>query len=555
MLLDKYCTTSFSSYDDFYENYHVNVPKDFNFAYDVLDELAIKKPNAHAMVWCNDKGEDHIFTFLELKELSCRCAAMFSSYGIVKGDFVMATLKRHYEYWICALALHRIGAVLIPATHLLKAKDFAYRFTSAHVKVLVTDGEEELLNEIDEACAHHAEVPQLKFVVNGKRDGYIDFHTALKAAPADFPRPTGDKATKSTDKFLMYFTSGTTGMPKMVLHDCSYPLGHIITAKFWQTLAENDLHFTVADTGWGKASWGKFYGQWLCESAFLVYDYDSKFQPTDLLDVIARYKVTVFCAPPTIFRFLIKEDLSKYDLSSLRHCCIAGEPLNPEVFNKWREYTGLSLMEGYGQTEMACVVANFAGVKPRPGSMGKPAPDYCPKVLDENHQETEVGEEGEICIRVAEHQPVGLFMGYYGDQQRMDTIVHDGWYHTGDMAWRDEDGYFWFVGRSDDVIKSSGYRIGPFEVESALIEHPAVLETAITAVPDPVRGQIVKATVVLAKGYAPSDELKKELQDFVKRTTAPYKYPRVIEFVASLPKTISGKIRRVEIRDTDSEES
>jgi acetyl-CoA synthetase len=462
----------------------------------------------------------------------------------------MLILKRRYEFWFCLLGLHKLGAIAIPATHLLTTKDIVYRNNAADIKMVVSVAEDEVIQHIEEA---QEKSPTLlsKALVDGHREGWIDFGKELESASSHFERPLGSNATQNNDISLLYFTSGTTGMPKMVQHNFIYPLGHINTAKYWQNVQDGGLHLTVADTGWAKAVWGKLYGQWICGAAVFVYDYD-KFVPKELLDVIIKHKVTTFCAPPTIYRFFIKEDLTKFDLSNLKHCSIAGEPLNPEVYNQFLKATGLKLMEAYGQTELTVTIATFPWLEPKPGSMGKPSPGYDIDLVDENGNSCEVGEEGQIIVRTKKRKPVGMFEGYYRDKELTHKVWHDDIYYTGDMAWKDEDGYFWFVGRADDVIKSSGYRIGPFEVESALLEHPAVLECAITAVPDLVRGQVVKATVVLAKNYMPGDDLAKELQDHVKRVTAPYKYPRIIEFVKELPKTISGKIRRIEIRDQDS---
>lgn len=551
MIINDYCRTEFESYKEFKKEFKINVPDNFNFAYDIMDRLANESPDKAALVWCNDKGEDRIFTFGEIKTLTDKCANMFLEKGIKKGDCVMTTLKRHYQYWITILALHKIGATIIPSTHQLMEKDLVYRIDTAKVTAIITAYDEELIGNIDRAQAKTGDILKLKFCAACEIDGYISFDTELEKASADFTRPTGDAATQNDDIMLIYFTSGTTGMPKMVTQNFTYPLGHILTAKFWHNLTPNDLHFSVADTGWAKASWGKIYGQWICEAAIFVYDYDNKFNPTDFLDVISKHKVTVFCAPPTIFRFLIKEDIAHCDLSSLRHCCIAGEPLNAEVYNKWKEITGLELREGFGQSETTCMIANWKYIRPRPGSMGRPAPHYHIELINDSGEPCSPGENGEICINIADGHPAGLFIEYKDEPEKNASCFVDGWYHTGDIAYKDEDGYYWFVGRADDVIKSSGYRIGPFEVESALLEHPSVLEAAITAVPDEIRGQIVKATVVLAKGYTASDELKKEMQNHVKHTTAPYKYPRIIEFVEELPKTISGKIRRVEIRNND----
>jgi acetyl-CoA synthetase len=549
-MLEKFVNKqNFSSYEDFVQNFKINVPDNFNFAYDVVDELAVNSPDKIALVWCNDSGENINFTFSQLKYYSDKTANFFKSVGIKKGDPVMLVLKRRYEFWFCILALHKIGAICIPATHLLTTKDFIYRNNAADVKMIVSVAEVEVVQHIEEA---QKESPSLlyKVMVGGNREGWYDFNSEIEKADENFVKPTGKDMTTNEDISLLYFTSGTTGHPKMVQHNFTYPLGHILTAKYWQNVQEDGLHFTVADTGWAKAVWGKIYGQWICGSAVFVYDYD-KFIPKNLLEVLEKYQITTFCAPPTIYRFLIKEDLTKYNLKSLKYCVIAGEPLNPEIYNQFLKATGIKLMEGFGQTECTVAIATYPWMEPRPGSMGKPSPGYNIDLVDEDGNSCDVGEEGQIVIRTDKSKPVGMFDGYYRDKERTEKVWHDGVYYTGDMAWRDEDGYYWFVGRADDVIKSSGYRIGPFEVESALLEHPAVLETAITAVPDPIRGQVVKATIVLAKGYTPSDDLKVELQEHVKKVTAPYKYPRIIEFVNELPKTISGKIRRVELRERD----
>ena len=551
-MLEKYISkATFNGYEDFMKNFKINVPDNFNFAYDIVDELAQNQPNKTAIVWCNDEGDDATFTFSQLKYYSDKTANFFKSIGIKKGDPVMLVLKRHYEFWFCILALHKIGAICIPATHLLTPKDYIYRNNAADIKAIVSVSDAEVLENIEKA---QSDSPTLKhkIVVGNTREGWYNFQQELENADEHFIKPSGDEMTCNEDISLLYFTSGTTGHPKMVQHNFTYPLGHILTAGYWQNVQDGGLHFTVADTGWAKAVWGKIYGQWICGSAVFVYDYD-KFVPQRLLEVLEKYNVTTFCAPPTIYRFLIKEDLSKYDLSGLKYCVIAGEPLNPEVYNQFLKITGLKLMEGYGQTECTVALATYPWVEPRPGSMGQPSPGYDIDLVDENGNSCEVGEEGQIVIRTATHKPVGMFDGYYRNKEKTDSVWYDGVYYTGDMAWRDEDGYYWFVGRADDVIKSSGYRIGPFEVESALMEHPAVLETAITAVSDEVRGQVVKATIVLAKGYTANDDLKIELQEHVKAVTAPYKYPRIIEFVTELPKTISGKIRRIELREQDEQ--
>lgn len=551
-MLDKFLPKQeFTSYEEFYDKFRIDVPGDFNFAFDVVDEIAAKTPDRIAMVWCDDRGAEATFTFAQMKYYSDKAANFFKSAGIRRGDPVMLILKRRYEFWFCILALHKLGAITIPATHLLTTKDIAYRNNAADIKMIVSVAEPEVIHHIEEAQPKSPSLT-VKALVGGKRDGWHDFDSEMEEAPAEFTRPTGDQASRNDDIMLLYFTSGTTGMPKMVQHNFTYPLGHILTAKYWQNVQDGGLHLTVADTGWAKAVWGKIYGQWICGSAVFTYDYD-KFVPKNLLDVIVKHGVTTFCAPPTIYRFFIKEDLTKFDLSKLTHCSIAGEPLNPEVYNQFLKATGLKLMEGYGQTELTVTIATFPWMEPKPGSMGKPSSGYDIDIIDEYGNSCEVGEEGQIVIRTGERKPFGMFDGYYRDEQLTRKVWHDEVYYTGDMAWKDEDGYFWFVGRADDVIKSSGYRIGPFEVESALLEHPAVLECAITAVPDPDRGQVVKATIVLTKNYTAGEELVIELQEHVKKVTAPYKYPRIIEFVTELPKTISGKIRRVEIREKDTD--
>lgn len=551
MILEKYLPrTEFDSYEDFRKNFKINIPENFNFAFDVVDEIAMETPDKIAMVWCNDKGEKATFTFGQMKYHSDKAANFFLSAGIGKGDPVMLILKRRYEYWFLTLALNKIGAITIPATHLLTAKDIIYRNNAADIKMIVCLNEEEITRRIEESESKSPSLKQ-KAVIREDREGWLNITTGMSNSSEIFKRPQRGKVNNNEDIMLLYFTSGTTGMPKMVNHNFIYPLGHIITAKYWQKVQDNGLHFTVADTGWAKAAWGKIYGQWLSGSAVMTYDYDA-FVPKNLLEVIANHRVVTFCAPPTIYRFLIKEDFSGYDLSHLKYCVVAGEPLNPEVYKQFFEHTGIKLMEGYGQTECTVALATYPWMEPKPGSMGKPTPGYDIEIIDDEGNPCEAGIEGQIIIHTDKRKPLGMFNGYYRDGRLTKSVWSKGVYKTGDMAWCDEDGYYWFVGRADDVIKSSGYRIGPFEVESALMEHPAVLECAITAVPDPDRGQIVKATVVVAKNYQPGDKLAKELQEHVKKVTAPYKYPRIVEFVTELPKTISGKIRRVQIREEDN---
>ena len=541
----------FGSYEDFLHNFRINVPENFNFAYDVLDVIAEEEPDKRALQWAHMDGRERAFTFAEISRLSKQAANLFVRLGIQKGDKVMLVLRRHYTFWIAIMALCRIGAVAVPATHLLTKKDIVYRANCAGIKMVVTSAEGCFAASCEEAMPECPTVEKL-LIVDGAREGWLDFEALLARESDEFPRPA--EPLKHDDIMLLYFTSGTSGMPKMVGHNFDYPLGHIQTAVFWHQCVDGGLHLTVSETGWMKSVWGKLYGQWLAGSAIMVYDFE-KFVPKDMLAVLEKYKVTTFCAPPTIYRFMILEDVSKYDLSSIQHCTTAGEPLNPEVFEKWKELTGHELREIFGQTELCVTVGTFPWMKVCPGSMGKPSPQFDVDIVDEEGKSCPAGQVGEIVVRTQYETPVGMFLGYYRDEEGTRAVWHDGMYHTRDLAWRDEWGYYWYVGRADDVIKSSGYRIGPFEVESALMEHDAVVETAITGVPDPVRGQIVKATIVLKKGYEPSEELKKELQNHVKKLTAPYKYPRVIEFVDELPKTISGKIRRVELRERDSQKA
>jgi acetyl-CoA synthetase len=501
------------------------------------------------MVWCDDRGGSARFTFADLQRSSNKAANFFKSLGIQKGDPVMLILKRRYEFWFCLLALHKIGAVCIPTTHLVTAKDIAYRNRLAEVKMIVCVAEQDLVSYVEKAQEDSPSL-ELKVLVGGKKTGWYNFDEELSAADDQFVRPTGAGATNNHDPMLLYFTSGTTGLPKMVQHNFTYPLGHIVTAKYWHNLQDSDLHLTISDTGWAKTAWGKIYGQWLCGAAVFVYDYD-QFNPRKLLKLISQYGVTSLCAPPTIYRYLIK-DLKRYDLSKLKHSCVAGEPLNPEIFKRFYEATGLKLREVYGQTELTVTIGTFIWMEPKPGSMGKPAPGYDIDLIDENGEPCEVRQVGRIIVRTGKQKPVGIFDKYYKDETLTKKVWHDDIYYAGDMAWRDEDGYYWFVSRSDDIIKSAGYRIGPFEVESALLEHPAVLECAVTPVSDPERGQVVKATIVLTKGYQPSESLKHDLLEHTKKVTAAYKCPRIIEFVTILPKTISGKIRRIEIRDSES---
>ena len=534
--------TSFVSTEDYNENLEFIIPEHFNFAYDVMDVWAEEAPDKLALLWTNDEGEERRATFAQLKAESDQAAAYLHSLGIGPGDPVMLILKRRYEWWIAMLALHKLAAVVIPATHMLTKHDIVYRNTRASVKAIICVDDPYVVGQINKALP---ESPTVEHVITMKR-----WHDEIGTAPA-FVRPAAKNY--NSDTMLMYFTSGTSGEPKMVAHDFLYALGHLTTGVFWHNLSEDSIHLTVADTGWGKAVWGKFYGQWFAGATVFVFDHE-KFDADRLLRQMEKYHVTSFCAPPTIYRFMIREDLSRYDLSALRYCCTAGEALNPAVYEKFFEQTGIRLMEGFGQTETTMTLGTFPWMEPKPGSMGKPNGQYEIDLLKPDGTSCEDGEKGEIVVKVGDKKPVGLFKEYYRDPELTRQAWHDGYYFTGDMAWRDEDGYYWFEGRIDDVIKSSGYRIGPFEVESALMTHPAVVECAITGVPDDIRGMVVKATVVLGKEWKDKagEALVKELQQHVKRETAPYKYPRIIEFVDELPKTISGKIRRVEIRQKDN---
>ena len=543
--------THFTSVEDYNKNLEFIIPENFNFAYDVVDAWAEEQPDKLALLWTNDQGKERRFTFGEMKELTDKAAAYFLSIGIRKGDMVMIILKRHYEFWLTMMGLSKIGAIAIPATHMLTTHDIVYRNNRAGVKAIICVGEAYVLKQV---AGSKAESPTLETLVSIGPivpEGFHDWHKEWDLAPK-FQRP--EHVNTNDDTLLIYFSSGTSGEPKMAAHDHLYALGHLSTGVFWHNLSEDSLHLTVADTGWGKAVWGKLYGQWFAGAAVFVFDHE-KFSADTMLRQMAKYHVTSFCAPPTIYRFMIREDLSKYDLSALRYCCTAGEALNPAVFDHFKELTGITIFEGFGQTETTMTLGTMPWMTPKPGSMGMPNAQYDIDLLRADGTSCEDGEKGEIVVRATpDHKPVGLFKGYYRDEEKTKSVWHDGVYHTGDMAWRDEDGYYWFEGRIDDVIKSSGYRIGPFEVESALMTHPAVVECAITGVPDDIRGMVVKATVVLGKEWKDKgdDNLKKELQNHVKRETAPYKYPRIIEFVDELPKTISGKIRRVEIREKDN---
>ena len=513
---------------------------EFNFAFDIVDKIAKKSPDKTAMIHIARDMTERVFTYQQIKEYSCQTANYFRSLGIKKGDRVMLVLKRHYQFWFSILALHRLGAVVIPATHQLQAHDFEYRFNAAGVSAIICTSDDNTPDHVD-ACADKCPTLTTKVVVGAKRGGWHCFDDEYTLFSRRFRRE--EDTACGEEPMLMFFTSGTTGYPKIATHKFTYPLGHFVTAKYWHSVSRDGLHFTISDTGWGKALWGKLYGQWLCEGSVFVYDFD-RFDASVILPMFAKYNITTFCAPPTMYRMLIKQDLSKYDLSSIKHATIAGEALNPEVFKQFEAATGLQLMEGFGQTETTLTIANLIGTTPKPGSMGKANPMYDIEIIKQDGTPAQLGENGEIVIKTSDKVPCGLFLGYYNQQEKTDEVWHDGYYHTGDLAWKDEDGHFWYVGRVDDVIKSSGYRIGPFEIENVIMELPYVLECGVSAEPDELRGQVVKASIVLTKGTEPTEELKKEIQKYVKEHTAPYKYPRIVVFRESLPKTISGKIQR-----------
>ena len=539
----------FDSYEDFIDNYSVTVPDGFNFGFDVIDGWASFDSGKPALVWCDDNGEERRFSFGDLSKLSNRAANYFKSLGINKGDVVMCVLRQRFEYWIAAVALCKLGAVIIPATMQLTAKDIIYRANAAKVRAVIcySDSSGFVVSQMEEALPQCPTV-RTRILTPGSREGWLGFNEPLDGFADVFARPAGDDAVAAGDPMLVYFTSGTTGMPKMVVHDFTHPLGHIVTAKYWQQVRDGKLHLSMSDTGWAKFGWGKIYGQLICGATVFAYDME-KFVPSNVMEKLEKYRITTFCAPPTMFRFMLADGMDGYDFSSIEHCGNAGEPLNSDIFRRIADIWGLDMHEGFGQSESTVLIANFPWFKPKPGSMGKPAPLYDIDIVNADGKPCEDGEEGRIIVRNI--AALGLFKGYYLDEKMTAGAFAGGVYDTGDTAWRDTEGYYWFVGRNDDMIKCSGYRIGPFEVESVLVEHEAVLECAVTGAPDPKRGQVVKATVVLSKGYVPSDELVKALQDHVKTSTAPYKYPRIIEFVPELPKTISGKIKRAQIRKQD----
>lgn len=543
----------FTDYEDFKKNCKLKTKQDFNFAYDIVDRYASDFPGKRALVWINDEGEEKTFTFDDISRESKRAAYWLVSKGIKKGDTVMLVLRRRYEWWILMPALHRIGAIVIPATDQLLQSDIEYRTNAADVKMIISYDNPIIQGEIEKSMPNSKTVQYLVTVGKEKRDGWLSFHEEYEKAPAEFPRPVGEAATHNKDPMLLYFTSGTSGYPKMVLQDYDYPIGHIMTAKYWHGVVEDGLHLTIAETGWAKSTWGKLYGQWIAGTALFVYDMNM-FKPAKMLEMISKYGLTTFCAPPTVYRYLVRQNLSKYDLSKCTRFSTAGEALNDEVYNKWLEQTGKKIYEGYGQTESTIICGNFLELSEiRPGSMGRPNPLYNVEILDANNKSVPAGEIGELCIHVEDGRPFGLLMGYHKDVALTANAFDGGVYHTGDNVYMDEDGYVWFVGRKDDIIKTAGYRVSPFEVESILQKHPAVMECAVTGVEDPKRGMAVKATIVLSPGYDKKDpkEMEIELSTFAKENTAMYKCPRIFEFLPELPKTISGKIRRVEIRERD----
>lgn len=547
MLADRYIRTDLTSQEDFEKNFTLKVPEHFHFAYDVVDEYARISPDKRALIWCDLKGHERTFTFGEISRMSNQAANVFKAHGLKKGDPVILMLKRRWQFWVAAVGLLKLGCVLIPATAQLQKKDIVYRVQASSARAILCVEEPEVRGHVL-ASAPECDTLTALFTL-GDEPGFSDFDAEMAAASEQWDKPA--ELPKNDDIMLIYFTSGTTGMPKMVTHDHYYPLGHIVTSLYWQQCEDGGLHFTISETGWAKSVWGKLYGQWLTGSAVFVYDFE-RFIARDILRQMSTYGVTTFCAPPTMYRYMLQENFAGYDLSHLHHCAVAGEPLNPDMAAEWLKRTNIPLLEAFGQTELVVTLATFPFMKVCPGSMGKPSPIFDVDLVDDQGNSCPPGVTGEIVIHTDDDAlPIGMFSGYYEDPELTKTVWDNGLYHTGDVAWRDEWGYYWYVGRADDVIKSSGYRIGPFEVESALLEHPAVLETAITAAPDELRGQVVKATIVLKPGWEAGDALKKELQEHVKRTTAPYKYPRIIEFVSELPKTISGKIRRVELRQKD----
>ena len=537
---ERYVDETFDE-DGALKTYSLHYPENFNFGYDIVDDIAVNDPDRVAMVWDSEDEGEHEFTFADIKRLSDKTANFLSDLGIKKGDMVLLIMKQRYQFWYTMVALHKLGAVAIPATYMLTKHDVEYRVRAADIKAVICTNQTPVSHAVEAAV----DIPSLqyKILVGESREGWLNFDEEVEKASDVFER----RDTLAEEPMLMYFTSGTSGNPKMVIHRHTYSLAHLMTAKHWHCVEPDGIHFTVSDTGWGKAVWGKLYGQWIMESAVFVYQYE-KFNPDDIMHMIEKHRITSLCCPPTMFRLYMNAGVEKHDLSSLKHCNIAGEALNPDTFEIWRKATGLTLMEGYGQTETTLTVATLRGMKPKPGSMGKPSPQFKVDIVDEKGNSCPPGVNGEIVVKA---DAPGIMIGYYRDEDKTAVTLRGGWHHTGDVAWKDEDGYLWYVGRNDDIIKSSGYRISPFEIESVLMEHPSVLECAVTGVPDPVRGQLVKATIVLRESYDPTDELKTDLQKYVKMKTAPYKYPRIVDFVNDLPKSISGKVKRVDIRNKD----
>ena len=519
----------------------------FNFAFDIVDELAREYPKKTAMLHIDRNGRERHITFSDMMKYSNKTANYLDYLGIKKGDRVMLVLKRHYQFWFIMLALHKLGAIAVPASFLLTKKDYEYRFNQGGIRAVIAAGEGQITEEIDKAAKNNPEL-KTRIIVNGNRDGWDSYNRSIKFFSQTFERtidaPGGD------DPMIMFFTSGTTSYPKMATHSYKYALGHFITARYWHGIEPGGLHFTISDTGWGKAVWGKLYGQWLCEATVFTYDY-ADFYAKEILSMIQKYRITTFCAPPTVYRFLVHVNLSEYDLSSLKNVTTAGEALNPEIYRRFLEATGLTIMEGFGQTETTLTIANLIGTRPCPGSMGKPSPQYDVHILRRSGEECEIGETGEICISTANGKPYGLFLGYYRDDDQTANVLHDGFYHTGDTAYKDKDGFYWYVGRVDDIIKSAGYRVGPFEIENEIMRLPYVLECAVTSIPDAIRGQAIKASIVLASGTEATSALKKEIQKYLRNALASYKRPKQIEFVDALPKTSSGKVRRAEIKEKD----
>ena len=533
--------------------------QNFNFAYDIVDKIASEEPNRRAMIHISEDGKERIYTFGDIKRHSNRIANYLSFLGIGKGDRVMLVLKRHYQFWFAMIALHKIGAIAIPATNLLLKADFEYRFKKAKVDAILCTADGEVSYEVDKAAKSYSGLKH-KIMVGGRRGDWRSLNKDVRYFSAHFSKPEGEELAQGDDPMLMFFTSGTTAYPKLTMHSFRYPLGHYITARYWHQVDPDGVHFAISDTGWGKALWGKLYGQWMCGACIFTYDFE-KFDAKEILDMIGKYRITTFCAPPTVYRVMVHLKLENYDLSSLQHVTTAGEALNPEIYNKFKDKTGLTLMEGFGQTETTLTVGNLVGTEPRPGSMGKPSPMYDVELMLPDGSMAESYEEAEIVIYVGgedgedEKRPNGLFLGYYDDEELTNNVWHDGYYHTGDTAYVDDDGYLWYVGRTDDLIKSSGYRIGPFEIENEIMKLPYVLECAVTAVPDPIRGQAIKASIVLANGIEASDKLRADIMKSLKKNIASYKWPKVLDFTPELPKTISGKVQRKEIRKADYEAS